>query len=113
MGVTLVRFLSFAFATVLLTAPAAASDFDRQVLLGVALGASVGALAGAGVGAAIGGVSGGVIAALIRPEGCYIRNRRGELWQVPCQGPTGRGASACYVGNDISGLRQVSCPARL
>src|SRR5437870_12743518 len=77
------RFLGIALATVILTAPAAASDFDRQVLLGAALGAGIGALAGGGVGAAIGGASGGIIAFLIRPDGCYMRNRRGELWQVP------------------------------
>ena len=113
------RFLGVALATVVLSGSAAASDFERNVFLGAGLGAGVGALigsaggpAGAGVGAAIGGVSGGVIVFLIRPDGCYIQNRRGELWQVPCHGRVVR-ASACYVGNELSGLRQVRCPARL
>ena len=115
------RFLgAVALATVALTGPAAASEFERHVFTGVALGAGVGALigsatgpAGTAVGAAIGGASGGVIVFLIRPDGCFIQNRRGELWQVPCHGRTVRGASACFIGNELSGLHQVSCPARL
>ena len=106
------RLLSIAAATFLFAASASASDFDRQVLFGAVLGAGVGAAAGGPVGAAIGGASGGVAAFLIRPDGCYIQNRRGELWRVPCHGPTVR-ASVCYIGGEISGLRQVSCPARL
>ena len=75
-------------------------------------GSVLASLAGPAVGAAIGGASAGVIVFLIRPDGCFIRNGRGELWQVPCHGRTVR-ASACFVGNEIGGLRQVSCPARL
>jgi hypothetical protein len=115
------RFLGVALATAVLSGSAAASEFERNVLLGAGLGAGVGALigsatggpAGAAVGAAIGGGAGGVIVFLIRPDGCYIQNRRGELWQVPCYGRTVRSASACFIGNELSGLRQVACPARL
>jgi hypothetical protein len=110
-----------ALVTIAVTGPAAASEFDRHIFTGVALGAGVGALigsasggpAGAAVGAAIGGGAGGVIVFLIRPDGCFIQNRRGELWQVPCHGRIVRGASACYIGNELRGLHQVSCPARL
>jgi hypothetical protein len=111
-GEMITRLVTIASATFLFAASASASDFDRQVLSGALLGAGVGALAGGGVGAAIGGAAGGVAAFLIRPDGCYIQNRRGELWRVPCQGPVVR-ASACYIGNEIGGVRQVSCPARL
>ena len=114
------RFLgAIALATVALTGPAAASEFERHVFTGVMAGAGVGALIGsatgpgAAVGAAIGGAAGGVIVFLIRPDGCFIQNRRGELWQVPCRGRTVRGASACFIGNELSGLHQISCPARL
>ena len=106
-----------AFVSLVLCGSASASDFERNVLLGAGLGAGVGALigsatgpGGAAVGAAIGGVSGGVIVFLIRPDGCYIQNRRGELWQVPCHGRTVRNASACFIGGELRGLRQV--PAR-
>ena len=119
-GGQMLRFLVVALAAILLSGCASMPDRDRNILIGAGVGAGVGALigsasggpAGAGVGAAIGGASGGVIASLIRPEGCYIRNRRGELWQVPCHGRTVR-ASACFVGNEISGLRQVPCSYRL
>jgi hypothetical protein len=114
------RLLGVAVATALLSGSALASDFERNVLIGAGLGAGIGALigsatggpAGAAVGAAIGGTSAGVIVFLIRPDGCYIQNRRGELWQVPCHGRTVR-ASACFIGNELSGLRPVACPARL
>jgi hypothetical protein len=113
------KLLCITSATFLLMGSASASDFERQVLFGASVGAGVGALiglaggpAGAGVGAAIGGASGGVAAFLVRPDGCFIRNRRGELWQVPCRGRTLSGVS-CYIGNEIGGLRQIACPARL
>ena len=114
------RFLgAIALATVALTGTAAASEFERKVFAGAVVGAGVGALIGsaagpgAAVGAAIGGAAGGVIIFLIRPDGCFIQNQRGELWQVPCRGRTVRGASACFIGNELGGLHQVSCPARL
>jgi len=115
------RLLGVALATAILSGSAAASELDRNVLLGAGFGAGVGALIGsatggppgAWLGAAIGGASGGAIVFLIRPDGCFIQNRRGELWQVPCHGRTVR-ASTCYVGNNVTGLRQVPCPtARL
>src|SRR5262249_23062655 len=105
------RFFGVALATVILSGSAAASDFDRQVFYGIAVGAGIGAAAGGAIGAAVGGVSGGAIAYIIRPDGCYIQNRRGELWRVPCYRVV-RGASACYIGNELGGLRQVNCPAR-
>ena len=116
----MVRFLGVVAVTAVLSGSAAASEFERNILIGAGLGAGVGALigsatggpAGAAVGAAIGGASAGVIVFLIRPDGCFIRNGRGELWQVPCHGRTVR-ASACFVGNEIAGLRPVPCPARL
>jgi len=114
------RFLGVALATVVLTGSAAASDYDRNLFIGSLLGAGFGAAvgtaagpAGTWIGAAVGAGAGGVIAVLIRPDGCFIRNRRGELWQVPCQGPIVRGASACYVGNEVHGLQPVACPGRL
>jgi hypothetical protein len=115
------RFLGVALATVVLSGSAAASEFERNIVLGAGLGAGIGALigsatggpAGALAGAAIGGGAAGVIVFLIRPDGCFIQNRRGELWQVPCHGRTVRSASACYVGNELSGLHQVACPGRL
>ena len=115
------KFVGVVLASVALCSPAAASEFERNVFIGAGLGAGVGALigsatggpAGAAVGAAIGGASGGVIVFLIRPDGCFIQNRRGEIWQVPCHGRTVRSASACFIGNELSGLRQVPCPARL
>ena len=114
------RFLGVALATVVLTGSAAASDFDRQVFFGTLLGAGFGAAvgtaggpAGTAIGAAVGAGAGGAVAFLMRPDGCFIRNRRGELWQVPCRGPIVRGASACFVGSEVRGLQQVACPARL
>lgn len=114
------RFLGVALATVVLTGSAAASDFDRQVFMGTLLGAGLGAAvgtaggpAGTWIGAAVGAGAGGAVAFLMRPDGCFIRNRRGELWQVPCRGAIVRGASACFVGNEVRGLQQVACPARL
>jgi hypothetical protein len=114
------RFLGVALATVVLSGSAAASEFERNVFLGAGVAAGVGALigsaaggpAGALAGAAIGGGAGGLIVFLIRPDGCYIQNQRGEIWQISCQRAI-RGASACYVGNELSGLRQVSCPTRM
>jgi len=107
------KFLAVALAGVALCSPAAASDFERNIVAGAAVGAGVGALIGGPAGAAIGGASGGVIVFLIRPDGCFIQNRRGEIWQVPCHGRAVRSVSACFIGNELSGLRQIPCPARL
>ena len=120
LGGQMQRFLgAVAVATVALTGSAAANEFERNVFRGVALGAGAGALIGSAagpggtaVGAAIGAASGGVIVYLIRPDGCYIQNRRGEIWQVSCHRVV-RSASACFAGNELSGIYQVSCPGRL
>lgn len=114
------RFLGIAIVTIILTGSAAAQELERKVFIGTALGAGLGAAIGAAtggpagtwIGAAVGGASGGLIAFLVRPDGCYIRNQRGELWQISCQRVI-RGASACYVGNEVRGLTQVPCPTRL
>jgi hypothetical protein len=114
------RFLGVAVATVILTGSAAASDFDRNIFIGTTLGAGFGAAigtaaggpAGMWIGATVGGAAGGLITYLVRPDGCYIRNQRGELWQVPCQRIV-RGASVCFVGNEVRGLQPVPCPARM
>ena len=107
----MMRFLGVVVATAVLSGSAAASEFERNILIGAGLGAGVGALigsatggpAGAAVGAAM-AASAGVIVFLIRPDGCFIRNRRGELWQVPVAvEPFGRRPAS--VGNEIGGLR--------
>jgi hypothetical protein len=121
MGAKMRRFLGVAVVTVILTGSAAASELERNVFFGTALGAGFGAAigtaaggpAGTLIGAAVGGGAGGLITFLVRPDGCYMRNQRGELWQVPCHGRLVRGASACFVGNEVRGLQQVPCPARL
>ena len=84
------RFLgAVAVATVALTGPAAASEFERNVFGGALVGAGVGALIGsatgpgAAVGAAIGGAAGGVIVFLIRPDGCFIQNRAVSFGRFP------------------------------
>jgi len=95
---------------------AAMPDRDRNVLLGAGVGAGVGALVGsatsgppgAWAGAAIGGAAGAAVGYLIRPEGCFIRNKRGETWQVPCEDRRVR-AAACFMGRDPNNLQEVSC----
>jgi hypothetical protein len=91
---------------------------DRNTLTGAGVGAGVGALIGlAGgpsgpvLGAVIGGGVGGAIGYLVRPDGCFVLNKRGEVWRVPCDGRVVK-ADACYVGNDVRGFRQVDCPTR-
>jgi hypothetical protein len=90
---------------------------DRNTLTGATVGAGAGALiglaggpSGPAIGAAIGAGVGGAIGYLVRPDGCFVLNRRGEVWRVPCDGRTVR-ADACYMGNDVRGFRQVDCPA--
>jgi hypothetical protein len=105
------------FAVGLLSGCSSVPERDRNTAMGILAGAGVGAAIGTAtsgptgtwVGAAIGGAAGGLVGYLIRPDGCFYRNRRGELWQVPCEGKF-VGNAACYVGNDIGGLRQVPCP---
>ncbi len=98
---------------------AGCSARDRNTLVGAGIGAGVGAIIGSAsagptggwVGAAVGGLTGGAIGSLVQPAGCYYRNRRGELWQVPCHGRVAH-ASACYVGDAFGGLQPVRCPRR-
>ena len=118
MGVIMgARLVAIGMGALLLSGCAAAPDLERNTLIGVGAGAGVGALVGlaaggptaAWIGAAVGGAAGGVIGYLVRPDGCYFRNQRGELWQVPCD-PRITGSVTCYVGNEISGLREIRCP---
>jgi hypothetical protein len=113
------KFLMVALVALLLSGCGAVPARDRNVLMGSAAGAGVGALVGwavggpstGWVGAAVGGAVGGVIGYLVRPDGCFIQNKRGELWQVSCDDLPVR-AVGCYVGNEIGGLREVDCPRR-
>ncbi len=114
----MMKVLTVALAAILLSSCVGMPDRDRNTLAGIGAGAGVGALigtaggpAGTWIGAASGAAAGGVIASLIRPDACYFRNRRGELWQVPCDGPV-VGAEACYVGNRDSRLQPVPCRRR-
>lgn len=99
-----------------LTGCASAPQRDRNILAGAGIGAGIGALVGSAsggppggwAGAAIGAASGGAIASLIPHEGCYIRNKRGEVWQVPCGNPRFR-SERCYVDHAPSNISQVAC----
>ena len=93
-------------------------DKQRNTLIGTTVGAGVGALIGSAtgggpaaiaVGAAIGGAAGGIIGYWAGPDACYYRNRRGEVWQVPCIDPRER-SQACFVGRQPGGLRETYCP---
>ncbi len=98
---------------------AAMPERDRNTIMGSLAGAGVGAVVGHAVGgpatgwlgAAVGSAAGGIIGYLIRPDGCFVQNSRGELWQVPCDDLPVRTAG-CYIGNDIRGLHEVDCPSR-
>lgn len=87
------RFLVLALGALLLSGCASVPERDRNTLIGAGVGAGVGALIGsasagppgAWTGAVIGGVTGGVIGYLVRPEGCFMRDRNGVLWQVQCR----------------------------
>jgi len=113
------KFAVFAFTAIVLSGCAASSERDRNILTGITVGAGVGALIGSAaggppgtwIGAAAGGAAGGAIGYLIRPEGCFMYNKKGELWQVPCSDQLAM-APGCYVGNEIIGLQPVSCPRR-
>jgi hypothetical protein len=98
-------FVAVALAAILLSGCGSMPDLQRNTLFGTAAGIGVGAL----VGAAIGGATGGAIASLIRPPACYFRNKRGELWQVPCEDLRVR-AEACFVGGTPVTLEEVACP---
>jgi len=44
-----------------------------------------------------------------RPDGCYIQNKRGELWQVACERRVA--PEACFISKG-GNLEQVPCPFR-
>lgn len=111
--------LVVAAAALLLTGCSGMPDRDRNILIGTGAGAGVGAVVGSAVGgppggwigAGVGGATGGAIASLIKPDACYYRNRRGELWQVPCDEPVAT-AGVCYIGKGMGRLEPVPCPSR-
>jgi hypothetical protein len=111
------RLIAVVCAAIFLSGCAAAPPEQRNALIGAGVGAGVGALIGsaaggppaAWAGAAIGAAAGGLVGYLIRPEGCYFRNVRGELWQVPCEEARTR-AEACFYGRGPDGIEQVECP---
>jgi YmgG-like glycine-zipper protein len=113
------RFLAIVVAAVTLAGCASTPTRDQTIVGGIAVGAGVGAAIGsaaggppgAWAGAAIGGAAGGIVGYLIQPEGCFYRNRRGEWWQVSCEGRFPAKA-ACFTGSDIWGFREVPCPGR-
>ena len=114
------RLLVVALATILLSGCASLPDRDNHILIGSGLGAGVGALIGSAsggppggwAGAAIGSASGAVIGSLVKHKACYFRNKRGELWQIPCEDPRVKYAEACFVGNWLGGYTEVSCKRR-
>ena len=105
-----------ALAATMLSACAAMPDRDRNILIGTGVAAGVGALIGsatsgppgAWAGAAVGAAVGGVVGSLFKDGACYIRNRRGEIWQVPCSDQRTR-AEACFVGGSFGSLTEVPC----
>ena len=98
--------LAVLFASCLLAGCSSTPQRDRNIVAGAAVGAGLGALIGSAsggpptmwAGAAIGAVSGGLIGSLIRGDACYYTNRRGEVWQVPCNSRVF--AKACAVADD-------------
>ena len=115
----MLKLIGIAAAALLLAGCASMPDRDRNTLIGAGVGAGVGAAVGSAsggpagtlTGAAIGAVTGGVVGYIITPEACYFRNKRGEIWQVPCEDRRVR-AAACFVGHAPYDLRQVSCTYR-
>jgi hypothetical protein len=102
----------------LLAGCASMPDQQKRALIGVGIGAGIGALVGSAVasgpgaiavGAVVGSAAGGIIAAYAKPEGCFFRNKRGELWQVPCSYAP-RGPAACFIGRAPDGLQKIDCP---
>ena len=82
-------FLFVVLAAIMLSGCASAPERDRNMVIGAGIGAGIGALIGSAsggppggwAGAAIGGATGGTIGAMVGHQACYIRNKRGELWQ--------------------------------
>jgi len=115
----MLKFLAIASAAVILSGCGSVPVRDRVTLTGAVVGAGIGAAVGSATagppggwaGAAIGYAAGGFVGYLIQPGGCYYRNRRGEMWQVSCEGKFA-GHAACYTGNDLYGYTEVPCPGR-
>jgi hypothetical protein len=71
------------------------SYIQRNTVAGAGIGAGVGALVGSAaggptggwVGAGIGAVAGAAVGSMVRPEPCFIRDRKGREWQVACPLP--------------------------
>src|SRR5664279_2543061 len=110
-------FLLVVLAAIMLSGCASAPERDRNMVIGAGIGAGIGALIGSAsggppggwAGAAIGAAAGGAVGSLIKDNACYIRNRRGEIWRVPCTDQRVR-AKACFVGTAPSTLTEVPCP---
>ena len=119
MGGEMRRVLIALLAALALSGCSTTPERDRNIAIGAGVGAGVGALIGsaaggppaAWAGAAIGAVSGGIVGSLVRREACYYRNKRGELWQVPCEDPRVR-AQACFVSGASGTLEEVDCRRR-
>jgi hypothetical protein len=105
-----------ALAATTLVGCASSPDQTRYMLGGAAVGAGIGAVIGTAsagppggwAGAGIGAAAGGAIGAIIKDQACYIRNRQGEIWQVPCTDNRVM-AKACFVGNAFGALTEVPC----
>ena len=90
---------------------------QRNTLIGFGLGAGTGALVASAVatgggsiaaGAIIGAATGATIGSLIKPDACYFSNRRGELWQIPCEYRPAS-AVACFYGRGPGSLEVIDC----
>jgi hypothetical protein len=110
-------FIGVVMAALLLSGCASMSDHQRNSIAAAAAGAGLGAAIGfatAGTGVAIaagavaGGATAGVLAGYATPQGCFFRNKRGELWKVPCEDPRIK-AEACFTGSP-GALTEVHCP---
>src|ERR1051325_6661106 len=112
----MLKFLAAGLGALILLSGCSLTERERITVAGAGVGAGVGALIGSAaggppggwIGAGVGGAAGGMIAYLVRPDGCYIQNYRGEVWQVSCDPRIAE--PGCYVGNEITGLRPVRCP---
>jgi YMGG-like Gly-zipper len=109
------RLLAVLVAAFMLSACASLPERESNILIGTGVGAGVGALIGSTygpqggwTGAAIGGAVGGLIGSVIRPGACYFRNRRGEIWQIPCEYPDTK-PTACFVSGWFGWRREVPC----
>ena len=112
-----------ALTAIMLSGCASTPDQQKIAVLSAGGGAAAGALVGAAaagptgavIGAGAGGVAGGMVGYLVTPKGCYFRNKRGELWRVPCKDRRVM-AAACFTDNGFFAIQgfsdrhQVACP---